>query len=116
MDIRVTSTGKVFYQIDSAIAAVLVEAFPASFECANKPATPLPPARARWSISQGLDGSTFIRVVCDTCRKNTCYAGRVYDISEFDKTLCVHAGPCPAEIREQYASSFTGNLSALPWS
>jgi hypothetical protein len=31
-DIKVTSTGRVFYQVDNAVAALLREAFPASFE------------------------------------------------------------------------------------
>jgi hypothetical protein len=38
-DIRVTSTGKVFYKVDDCTAALLLEALPASFE-RYKPAAP----------------------------------------------------------------------------
>lgn len=39
MDIRVKSTGKVFFEVEPTLAAILCEAFPASFEPAGKPQT-----------------------------------------------------------------------------
>lgn len=42
-DLRVTSTGKVFYRVDDCTASVLIEALPSVFERAKAPApTPLP--------------------------------------------------------------------------
>src|SRR5262249_7834860 len=38
MDVRCTSTGKVFYQIDSQIGGVLCEALPSIFERVERPA------------------------------------------------------------------------------
>jgi hypothetical protein len=37
-DLKVTATGKIFYQLDNQLAAVLREAFPASFEHVQPPA------------------------------------------------------------------------------
>jgi hypothetical protein len=109
MDIRVTSTGRTFYQIDSAIGALLCEAFPASFENPNKPATPLPPTRARWWVGKNLfNGATVLNCKCDSCQRHECYAGRAEYISDFEKTLCVHADPCPEKLRQQYQTEFTG--------
>src|SRR5262245_43701642 len=35
MDVKITSTGKMFYKIDNAIAAILIEMFPAAIEKLN---------------------------------------------------------------------------------
>ena len=40
-DIRVTSTGKIFYRVDDCTAALLLEALPASFERVKPPAPPV---------------------------------------------------------------------------
>jgi hypothetical protein len=53
VDLIVTATGRVFYQVDPTLAALLIEAFPASFErkTLDKIAhTPLVPS---WGVSQG---------------------------------------------------------------
>jgi hypothetical protein len=42
-DIRTTSTGREFFQIDNSVAALLLEAFPASFERVER--QPAPPAK-----------------------------------------------------------------------
>ena len=57
-DVRVTSTGEVFFKIDSQIAALLMAAFPASFEPAvfNKPAsvTAVDPAAVTFGVRKNL--------------------------------------------------------------
>jgi hypothetical protein len=37
MDLRLTASGRIFHQVDSTLAAILIEAFPASFERLNQP-------------------------------------------------------------------------------
>jgi hypothetical protein len=60
MDIKVTSTGKIFYQIDNAVAALLMEALPASFERVVPHPKPEPAAfEARWAV--GLDNGGYYR-------------------------------------------------------
>jgi hypothetical protein len=51
MDIRCTSTGKVFYQVDSQIASLLIEALPSVFESIEKPITAQPP-KPRWFVGK----------------------------------------------------------------
>lgn len=70
MDIKVTSTGKVFYQIDNAIAALLMEAFPASFERVERPAPAPAPAVTKWGIGTALtSGQHYIQGICDKCNQ-----------------------------------------------
>ena len=59
MDVKVTSTGKVFYQIDNAVTALLMEAFPASFERVNPKPAPAVPA-PQWGISADAGGFAHI--------------------------------------------------------
>lgn len=51
MDIRCTSTGKVFYQVDSQIASLLIEALPSVFESVEKPIAAQRPS-ARWFVAK----------------------------------------------------------------
>ena len=57
MDVRVTSTGKIWRQVDSGIAAMLIDALPSVFEKyedinpAPKPGT-LKPREDKWSVGQ----------------------------------------------------------------
>jgi hypothetical protein len=57
MDVRVTSTGKIFYQMDNAVTALLLEMFPAAIERVNPRPTPKPedliPA---WGINVNVSG------------------------------------------------------------
>ena len=59
MDVKVTSTGKVFYQVDYAIAALLLEMFPAAIERVNPKPTPPAPV-PQWGISTDAGGFTYI--------------------------------------------------------
>jgi hypothetical protein len=69
MDIRSTRTGKVFYQIDSQIGALLVEALPSVFEKIEKTAPPDKKAgSARFALERSLTGGEpHIKYVCDAC-------------------------------------------------
>jgi hypothetical protein len=53
MDVKVTSTGKCFYQVDNATAALLLEMFPAAIERVNSK-----PAPAVFTASWGINVST----------------------------------------------------------
>lgn len=61
MDIKITSTGKVFYQVDNAIAGILIEMFPAAIERLNPRPAPKPedlvPA---WGIGVSLSGYHYV--------------------------------------------------------
>jgi hypothetical protein len=56
MDMRCTSTGKVFYQIDSQIAALLIEALPTVFEKVDTP--------ERLGLGQYCQSGDTLRVRC----------------------------------------------------
>jgi len=80
MDIRVTSTNKIFYQIDSGLAALLCEAFPASFEPVNRTAKPHPAnapmpnyAKPQWGVGHGATGDPTITL--KTGRTELFYVG-----------------------------------------
>jgi hypothetical protein len=55
-DVLVTATGEIFFKIDSQIAALLMAAFPASFERVNgKPKLPAPVSQAaRFYVGKNL--------------------------------------------------------------
>jgi hypothetical protein len=106
MDIRVTSTGKIFYQIPTDIAALLSEAFPASFEKVEK-IIPKVVQTARWMNGEGAHtGRPTIRVDCAACHVVNDFGLKPDLFAEyFDKFLCVHAkGQCPPQVFEHYKS------------
>ena len=62
MDIRVTRTGKVFYRIDAALAAILLEALPGSFEqVAATTAAPMQSAVPRFGITELTSGYVAVQ-------------------------------------------------------
>lgn len=68
MDIRCTSTGKTFYQIDSQVASLLVEALPTVFEKVEKAAPEKQPGSARFALDRSLTrGEPHISFSCDAC-------------------------------------------------
>ena len=110
MDIRVTSTNKIFYQIDSGLAALLCEAFPASFEPVNRPALRPHPANANnavlssdptphWSVAHSATG--FLTITVKTPRTGFAYAGSVEGATEHFK----RAGfDLPKAVLDEYAA------------
>jgi hypothetical protein len=69
MDIRCTSTGKIFYQIDTQIAALLIEALPTVFERVEKPAPAEKQAGAlEFAIDHALTtGEACLKFHCPQC-------------------------------------------------
>lgn len=51
-DIRVNSTGKIFYQIDNAVALLLKEAFPESFSAVERPIQTPRPSQPKWAVGK----------------------------------------------------------------
>jgi hypothetical protein len=51
MDIRVTSSGRIFYRVDDCTAALLIEALPSVFERAKPPAPPAPQTTPRFYVA-----------------------------------------------------------------
>jgi hypothetical protein len=105
MDIRV-HTGKIFHQIPTEIAALLIEAFPASFERVERP-TPPANITARWLNGEN-PYSGRATIVCDCV---PCHRVNTYDLKpdpdlfeqSFNQFLCVHGrGKCPPEVFERY--------------
>lgn len=107
MDLRVTSTGKIFRRIDSGIAGLLIEALPSVFE----PVAQLPahPAIANaesasianhslpvWSVCKTLSGLPYIQ--CDYLRGTTIYDGK----PENAHKMKVGPHTVPQEIVDQY--------------
>jgi len=68
MDIRCTSTKKVFYQIDTQIAALLIEALPTVFEQVNAPLPQKKIGSLKFNFDRALtSGEPCIRFRCDVC-------------------------------------------------
>jgi phage FluMu protein Com len=100
-DIRVVSTGKIFWKIDPAVAGLLCEAFPESFAVVAAPAPAAVHARWTNSIAQA-SGLKFINVQCPKCNRSDRFDGSVEHLALFENSLCVHAGPCPNEVLVAY--------------
>jgi hypothetical protein len=108
MDIRVVSTGKVFYRVDPTVAALFLELLPAAVERVNeKPAdVPAPP---KWGV--GIDAGGFAYIFYKVGGQTTQYAGRPdkaidgFKVRRWsgEKQDYVFDGPePPADILEQY--------------
>jgi hypothetical protein len=67
MDIRCTNSGKTFFQIPSEIAALLMEAFPASFEKVAPPPTKKPGSLGFRLESSMSKGEPCVRYECVAC-------------------------------------------------
>jgi len=99
-DLQVTSTSRIFYQVEPTICAILCEAFPEAFKRVAAPAPA--PVAARWANSTTTSGFKFINVTCPKCRREDRFdAAREY-LATFEAGLCVHAGKCPTEVLAAY--------------
>ena len=110
MDIQVTSTGKIFYQVDSTLAAILCEVLPEAVKRVERPAPVVP--SARWTNSVTTGGYKFIQVSCPKCHRDEQFSGRAEDIPEFESRLCVHAGKCPDDVRKVHGDGGVQLLGA----
>lgn len=117
-DIRVTSTGKTFYQIDSAVAAVLLEAFPASFERVEKPAPPARPANTsqRWCVQRNPFTENW-EIVHTTILGESRYPGPNAGIPTVEAARAAFNAtghPVPQEILDQYATKLATSAVVDP--
>ena len=102
-DIRCTSTGRVFYRVDDCVAALLQEAFPASFEKARTPAVAAPPAptEPRFYVSaSAYSGNVGIFVQLPSGEVRSTYAARSLKAAE----KALDAGPLPENVWEQFVA------------
>jgi len=68
MDIRCTSTGKVFYQVDTQIAALLIEALPTVFEKVTTPSPEKKIGSLKFNFDPALTtGEPCIKFRCEAC-------------------------------------------------
>src|SRR5262245_57074997 len=97
MDITVTSTGKTFYQIDNAVAALLMEAFPASFERANPRPQPKPEAPTpQWGVgTHQVSGQLFVKLTVG--EQTTFYFGPPKGLATYR-----FGWPVPESIAKEY--------------
>jgi hypothetical protein len=102
MDIRVTSTDRIFYQIPTDIAALLIEAFPASFEKLEKPAPK--PVAPRWGIAE-IGGYSVIKVTKGATE--WCYDG-------YPHLAATYLPDCPPEVIRAYTRLWVCRETALP--
>jgi hypothetical protein len=108
-DLKVLSSGKEFFQIDSGVAAVLLEAFPAAFERIERGAKPAAaPKSAYWATSFDEPTQTKrLHLICPTCTTNFRFADPVETLPNFMRAMCTHSIPCPAELLAWYGK---GNI------
>lgn len=114
MDITVTRTGKTFYQVDSAAAALLVEAFPSHFERVMRVAPPRP-TEPQWGVGRTAGGQTCIVLDLPSGEKrlfvgtpDEAATGFKYRQWDAEKQEHVFDGPVPPpEIIEHYRSFWT---------
>lgn len=117
-DIRVTSTGKPFYQIDSAVAAVLLEAFPASFEKIEpKPthnvAPKTSPTAPRWVVRKHpLNGKPELVLV--VMNQEHRYPGTAPNPSAESAQAAFSAAghPVPADVLEEFGAMLKNYVAA----
>src|SRR5258708_15875144 len=96
MDVLCTSTGKVFYQIDSQIAALRIEALPSVFENAEKPKLAPTPLEAEWSFGTNNWGDFHI------CLRTPCLEYIRYNGPAEHAATAFPGYTVPAQILEEY--------------
>lgn len=97
MDLRVTSTGKVFYQFDSQVAAVLCEAFPSVFEPAPKIVLKPQPLVERFGLAQMESGFFVLRRT---------FGAQVDFFDGYPFEAKRYWPDCPDSVLEEYARRF----------
>src|SRR5580704_17829488 len=68
MDVRCTSSGRIFYQIDTQIAALLIEALPTVFEKVTAPTPEKKTGSLTFNFDRALTtGEPCIKFRCEAC-------------------------------------------------
>jgi hypothetical protein len=113
-DIKVASTGKVFYQIDNSVAAVLLEAFPKSFARVEKPAFNVAPspsrAKERWVVQHPFTGQWEIVHINMIGETRYPAPGIAPSIEIARSSFAATGHPVPQEILDQFAKALAGNV------
>ena len=98
MDIRVTRSNKTFFRVDPCVAAILLEAFPGSFEIAQPiGSAPVKPDVSRFGIAQLPSGYSAVQRI------------RGAEIGYFDgfpQNLKNCWPDCPDEVEREYTRQF----------
>ena len=103
MDLKVTSTGKRFYRLDPGICALLLEAFPASFERIDVVAPGIKPSETveQWSIARTVTGRICIQHIT-RLRASVPFCG---DPDHAEATYASIGAHVPAHIIEKYRAT-----------
>jgi hypothetical protein len=98
MDLRITSSGRVFYQVDPTLAAILIEALPSVFERVNPRPQPAPQELVpQWGIgTHHLNGQVFVKFTLGTIRNET-YFGHPKSL-----TNSTFGWPVPEAVLKEY--------------
>jgi hypothetical protein len=98
MDIKIISSGKVFYQVDPTLCAILLELFPANVERANP--LPKPPAsfEVKWSVE--MDNGGYYYALFQQNSRNERYFGPPSQLVSFFQKMSIVV---PDHILKQYA-------------
>ena len=99
MDIKILSTGKVFYRVDPTLCAILLEMFPGNVERLD--ALPKPPAPADLEVSWGvdMDNGGYYRVVFKLGSRTEYYFGPPSQLVTFFQRMGI---VCPDHILKRY--------------
>lgn len=105
LDIKIARTGRVFYQVDGTLAAILLETFPDQLSKYEKPA-PIP-TPTTWGIGIfPYSGRRHILVSLDGGREIYRFVAAPERISEFEKSLPATVGTCPESVLREYTATY----------
>jgi len=113
MDIKIANTGKVFYQVDSTLAAILVEAFPNEIHRvvtrAEREAQAAAALTPRWCVTKEPHAGFFF-IQCAIGSRFEQYDGKPENaVASFGQMGL----QCPPEIAEQYAAALKSPRAVL---
>jgi hypothetical protein len=99
MDVRITSTGRTFYQVDPTLAAILLEMFPAAIEQCKRPtAQPVTFEPVFVANKNPYTGAPQIQLQIG--QRNEFYAGEPGQAKSAFKTIGFE---CPDDVVHNYA-------------
>jgi hypothetical protein len=114
MDITVIKTQKTFYQVDGALAALLLEAFPQDFERVERPASAPRSTGPEWGLGTAFGSVCIVlRQPSGEVRRfdghpDNAANGFKYKQWSGEKQDYIFDGPVPpASILEAYAAQYT---------